>query len=120
MSEDAETPVINGDLNELHDSLVGNVVSLSAAIGKAQDSATVIAIVGEISEVNHRITLVGNLLFTQQTKGIATAMDRVRDAEADVDKAIKKIDSAAKLLKTVSGFLALVDKVIDTAKLVGL
>jgi hypothetical protein len=120
MSDDANSSLTNGDLNELHDLLVGKVAALSAAIGKAQDTATVIALVGEISEVNHRVTLVGNLLFTQQTKGIAAAMGHVRDAEADVNKAIKKIDNVAKLLKTLSGFLTLVDKVIDTAKLVGL
>jgi len=120
MSEDAEMTGTNTDLNELHDSLVAKVAALAAAVGEAQDRDTVIGIVGEISEVNHRVTQVGNLLFTEQTKGIAAAMDRVREAEADVNNAIKKIDNVAKLLKTVSQFLALVDKVIDTAKLVGL
>ena len=61
-----------------------------------------------------------NLLFTEQTAGITRAMDRVREAESDVKKAIKNIDDLTKTLKTISQFLALVDKVIDTAKLVGI
>ncbi len=110
-------PQVGESLGELHDMLVGKASDLSAAIADAPDSQTVQQIVAEISEVNHRVTLVGNLLFTQDTAAIAKAMARVRDAEGSVDDAIKKLDNATAFLKTMSSFLALVDKVIDTAKL---
>jgi hypothetical protein len=58
---------LNDDLKELHDSLIQRVVELSTAIGNAPDSDTVDALIREITEVNHRVTLAGNLLFTQQT-----------------------------------------------------
>jgi hypothetical protein len=110
--------VLNPDLAELHDMLVAKISDLSDAIGKASDGETVLKLVGEISEVNHRVTQLGSLLFTAQTARITKAMEKVRDAEARVTQVIKKLDDVTKFLKTISSFLALVDKVIDTAKLV--
>jgi hypothetical protein len=109
---------VNPDLQELHDTLVATMSNLSDALGKAQDSDTVIRIVTEIDEVNHRVTLVGRLLFTQQTNRVSKAMDEVRAAESDVNTAIEQINDLTGFVKTITSFLALVDKVIDTAKLV--
>jgi uncharacterized protein YydD (DUF2326 family) len=114
----ASDSAINTDLQELHDSLIERVGELASAIGDAPDSDTVDAIVREISEVNHRVTLVGNLLFTQQTKKISDQMQKVRDATADVQMAIEEVDDITRFVKGVTAFLALVDKVIDTAKVV--
>jgi uncharacterized protein YydD (DUF2326 family) len=114
----ADDSAINTDLMDLHDSLIERVGELSDAIGDAPDSDTVDAIVREISEVNHRVTLVGNLLFTQQTKKISDQMQKVRDATADVQKAIEEVDDITRFVKGVTAFLVLVDKVIDTAKVV--
>ena len=109
---------INSDLQDLHDMLIQRVATLSQQIGDAKDSDTVNAIVGEISELNHRVTLVGNLLFTQQTKTISTQMQKVRDATSNLDASIQQIDDISGFVKGVTSFLGLVDKVIDTAKLV--
>jgi len=109
---------LNPDLQSLHESLIQRVAELSEAIGEAPDADTVDAIIREIAEVNHRVTLVGNLLFTQSSKKITEQEQKVRDATSDVQKAIKKIDSVAQFVQSVSAFLALVDNVIDTAKLV--
>ena len=114
----ASDSAINTDLQELHDSLIERVGELASAIGDAPDSDTVDAIVREISEVNHRVTLVGNLLFTQQTKKISDQMQKVRDATADVQMAIEEVDDITRFVKGVTAFLVLVDKVIDTAKVV--
>ncbi len=114
----ADDSSLNSDLAELHSSLIKRVAELSDAIGRAPDSDTVDAIITEIAEVNHRVTLVGNLLFTQQTKKISDQMNKVRDATSDVQQAIKRLEGITELVKDVTSFLTLVDKVIDTAKLV--
>jgi|GEM_PF-942781 len=115
----ATDPQANPDLQTLHDSLIALVAQLADAIGTAPDSDTVDAITTEISEVNHRVNLVGNLLFTQQSARITTKVKSVTDATSDVEKDISQISSATDVVKTMTGFLVLVDKAIDTAKLVG-
>ena len=114
----ADDSSLNSDLEELHRSLIKRVAELSDAIGRAPDSDTVDALITEITEVNHRVTLVGNLLFTQQTKKISDQMKKVRDATEDVQQAIKKLEGITEVVKGVTAYLTLVDKVIDTAKLV--
>src|SRR5438105_4258820 len=82
---------MNPDLEELHDALVEKVVTLSDLIGDAPDSDTVMAIIRERDEVNHRVNLVGNLLFTQQTAAITRAVDRVREVNDEVNQDIQDI-----------------------------
>lgn len=109
---------INPDLKSINDTLVSLVSQLSDAIGSAPDSNTVDAITTEISELNHRVTLVGNLLFTEESTDITNAVKDVGDVTADVEKDIKNISSATDVVKTITSFLGIVDKAIDTAKLV--
>ena len=99
--------------------MIALVSQLADAIGAAPDSDTVDAITTEISEVNHRVNLVGNLLFTQQSAKITTKVKSVTDATSDVEKDISQITCATGVVKTMTQFLVLVDKAIDTAKLVG-
>lgn len=113
MSESA----INGDLRELHGLLVAQVGALVDRLGKAATTDEVKKIQDEITELNHRVTIVGGLLFTQQTAGITRAMDKVRNAKAEIEAATVEVGSLTDFLKSMSKFLALVDKVIDTAKL---
>jgi hypothetical protein len=111
---------INGDLHDLQGTLADQVQNLHDELGDVSTIDEARAIQGEITELNHRVTTVGNLLFTQQTARITQAMDRVRDATADANKATKTIGEISDFLKTMSSFLALVDKVIDVAKVVAL
>jgi hypothetical protein len=108
---------LNPDLQTLHDNLIATAAQLADSIGDAPDADTVNAIVTEISELNHRATLVGNLLFTLQSSKITSAVQKVKDATSDLNKNIQNISSATDVIKTVSAFLTLVDKAIDTAKL---
>jgi hypothetical protein len=109
---------LNLDINELHDLLVGMAADLAAQIGNAESVEAVHAITTEISEINHRVTLAGNLLFASQTAAITKATDKVRDATKDVQNSIQEISSTTQFIKDMTAFLQLVDKVIDTAKLV--
>ena len=109
---------INPDLAELQATLAAHASSLVDRLGEAETFAEARAIQIELAEINHRITVVGNCLFAEQTKGISNAMGKVRDATAEIRRAIRRIDDIADFIRTVTSFLALVDKVIDTAKLV--
>jgi len=114
----ASGETVNPDLQALHATLVEQVALLSKQVGRAKDAAAVRALVNEINELNHRVTQVGALLFARKTRRLANAVEKVRDAEQEVKAAIRKIDDVSEFLKTLSGFLALVDRAIRTAKLV--
>lgn len=113
-----DNETINTDLQKLHKTLIAQVDQLSKQVSKAPDTATVRALLNEINEVNHRVTQVGALLFAKQTKRLTTAVGKIIDTEAETRTAIKNIEDVAGFLKAMSGFLALVDKAIDTAKIV--
>jgi hypothetical protein len=115
---DATISSANPDLQSLHETLIQKVADLSAQLGSATSTTEARAIMTEIDEFNHRVTLVGNLLFKQQTAQITKAASKVNDAIPDLDAAIANAAAAADFVKGVTAFLALVDKVIDTAKLV--
>ena len=108
----------NPDLQELHRTLGKLQSKLMNALGDAEDGNAFDALNHEIGEVVHRITLVGNLLFTAQTARISAAMSKVREATADVNAAVAKLNNITAVITGITSFLTLVDKVIDTAKLV--
>jgi hypothetical protein len=70
----------------------------------------------ELIEVNHRITMIGGLIFRERAAAIVTAAKRVQDSKEELVEAIKKIENLNNFIRTVSSFLGLVDKVIDIAK----
>ena len=113
MSESA----INNDLRELHGFLVARVSALVERLAEAATIDEVRMIQHEITELNHRVTIAGNLLFTQQTANIARAMNKVREAKREIEAATEEVGELTRFLKAMSKFLALVDRVIDTAKL---
>ena len=107
----------NADLSALHRQLISLVSDLESALSSADSTATVDAVVNEISEVNHRVTMVGRLLFSQQTEKIRAATEKVNGAIAQTKAAIKKLESIKAFATAMTTFLALVDKAIDIAKL---
>jgi len=108
----------NPDLVALQASLGEIVDSLARQQEEATDPAVIKALAIEIREVLFRVTTVQQLLFRQQTDQIAQAVEQVDDARADLDKAIADIEKLNRFLRTISGFLGLVDKVLDVAKLI--
>ena len=114
MSESA----VNPDLQQLFDTLESMAAKLSQLLGEAATVDEAQKILGQIMEVNHRQVRTGALLFTQKTAAITKAMAKVRGKTKAANQAIAKIDDLQKFLRTLSSFLVLVDKVIDTADLV--
>jgi hypothetical protein len=108
---------MNEDLQAMHAQLVATVLSLVQAQENATTTAEITALAHEIDEVNHRATMAGKLLFTQKTAALTDAVGLVTKARDEVDKAIADIGELNGFLTTISGFLGLVDKAIDTAKM---
>jgi len=108
----------NPDLAALQASLGEIVDRLAQKQEDATDPAVIKALAIEIREVLFRVTTVQQLLFRQQTDRISRAVEQVDAARADLDKAIAEIEKLNRFLRTISGFLGLVDKVLDVAKLI--
>jgi chemotaxis regulatin CheY-phosphate phosphatase CheZ len=107
---------VNPDLKQLHEQLVAVVAELDKAVGRATTASEVTALLDEISEVTARVTNVGRQLFTQQTDRITAGAQKVTDLHGETLEAIRKLESVNKVLKSVTSFLATVDKVVDLAK----
>lgn len=107
----------NPDLVALHESLGEVVDALVLRQEAATDPVLIQALGAEIREVLFRVTGVQRRLFKAQTAEIAKAVADVAAARDDVDRAIAEIEDLNQFIRTVSGFLGLVDKAIDAAKL---
>jgi hypothetical protein len=107
----------NLDLADLQRQLADILDRLITAQETAQTTDAVRALAREIGEVNHRITMVGQLQFKQQSEKIRAAVEKVSAEKKTIDAAIANIEKLNAFLKTISSFLALVDKAIDVAKL---
>jgi hypothetical protein len=108
----------NSDLAALHKQLIALVDTLSREQEDAETIEAVKAIGREIAEVNHRVVMVGQVVFTEKTDKMMAAVQAVQDFKEDLDEAIESIQQLNTFIKTITRFLGLVDKVVDVAKLV--
>lgn len=106
----------NSSLVAVQTSLAKLASSLRAAKLKTNDPEKIKAINHELIEINHRITMTGALIFHEQTVAITAAAAKVESAKKHIEEEIKKLDKIKKFVEAISGFLGLVDKVIDLAK----
>jgi hypothetical protein len=108
---------MNTALLILQDTLAKQNQALRKRIVETDDPAVAQALLNEMTEVSHRIQLVGSLLFAAQSEELDDAVDKVKGAVTKVNKAIAKLGDVTKLLGAISKFLGLVDDAIDVAKL---
>jgi hypothetical protein len=108
---------MNPSVRELQVILADRVQLLSKQMDNVSNPDDAAKILGEMQEFNHRVTLVGSLLFRQQSQELDKKVEAVRGAKTNVDRAIKNIANLSNMLKVASDFLALVDEAVDFAKL---
>ncbi|HZZ42426.1 MAG TPA: hypothetical protein VFE58_05780 [Tepidisphaeraceae bacterium] len=108
---------LNPDLEKLQAILIGTIVKLNDQIGSAPDELTVDALTTEIAEVGHRITILGNVLFSAATKNTADAVAEITAVQNNVQLAIRQIESVTDTVNAITPLLELVDQAIDAAKL---
>jgi len=108
---------MNSDLRDLQIILADRVRLLAKQLDDVTDEGEAKNILNEIREFNHRVSLVGSLLFREQSQALSEKVEIVRRAKSKVDRAIKDIADMEKMLEGVSKFLSLVDEAIDLAKM---
>ncbi len=101
----------------MQDRLVKTHGRLRERLRKENDPAARRAILNEMTEVMVRVQIVGSVLFAKQSLELDQKAAKVKSATAKVNKAIDSVKDLRELLDTISSFLALVDEVIDLAKL---
>jgi|APIni6443716594_1056825.scaffolds.fasta_scaffold39900_2 hypothetical protein len=109
---------MNLNLRELQLILLDRVRLLSKQLDNVTDPDKAKKILDEMQEFNHRVTLVGGMLFCQQSQELDNKIDAVRQEKSKVDRAIRDIDNLTNMLQIASNFLSLVDEVIDLAKMI--
>ncbi len=68
----------------------------------------------QVMELEHRNRMLGRLEFAAATDALAKKLAPLEAGQAELDKAIAGIESFRAFLTTISKFLGLVDKVIDS------
>jgi hypothetical protein len=113
----ANQSAINTETKQLHDTLIAQHQALSDRLSTVTSADDADAIVREMQEINFRVMISGSLLFKQTTAQIDDTLQSVVAASADLKTAIAQADKIRDLIKAISKFLGLVDKVLDRIKL---
>lgn len=110
---------MNDDVKGILDILLKQHQALLDAIDETSDADVASALVIEMHEVLHRITIAQQLLLNETNAKLEDATAKVADASKELSKALGDIQKAADVVKGVSTFLTYVDKAIDLAKTLG-
>lgn len=116
MTMASQPPTPNPDLLEAQRQLSDVFNQLAAQFAAETDFARKTALSRELAEVNHRITILGGLLFRQQTAQITANAAKVTQALPDIEAAIARIEAINAFIRAMASFLGVVDRLLDTAK----
>ncbi len=106
----------NQDLVTIYNTLCSQQDALSDEIQETTNPPTAATISTEIQEIVHRIILVQNLLFTENSAQLAVMAAGVQKSSNALTQAIAQIQQVTAFLNSVSSYLAAVDQAIDLAK----
>lgn len=106
----------NPDLVQLSQTLNDVANGIHDAAMRTDDPDTYESLNNELIEINHRITMVGAVIFAQRSQAIANAAQQVEDSKDEIEQAIESINDLNQFIQAASNFLALVDTAIDLAK----
>ncbi len=108
---------MNSEIKKLHATLIKSHQALSRRLGKTRDADDAEAVLREMEELNFRVMMAGRLLFKETTAAMDRRITGVIEAGTDLSQAIKEIEKIKDLVKAVSKFLTLADKVLDAIKI---
>lgn len=108
----------NQSIKALYQSLCAQQDALTTALQKCKDPDLADAISTENHELMHRIVLAQNLLFEDDSTALRQSVQAVTAASGTTQAAIDSMKKATDVINAVSGYLTLVDKAIDLAKVV--
>ena len=73
------------------------------------------ALNASLRELDQRLQRINGLIFAQRSQAIADAAQDVEQAQAELTDAIRDVEQLNQVLAAVTGFVGLVDTVIETA-----
>ncbi|MBI1190365.1 MAG: hypothetical protein GC200_06765 [Tepidisphaera sp.] len=106
----------NQSIRDIQAALLKRFAQLQKRLDDATDTDEAMAIVREMQEVSHRVTLAGSLLFAADTQALSDKVALVNKASNQAAKAIREAAAFADALASITDFLATVDDAIDLAK----
>ena len=86
---------MNNSMLELHQVLAGTMAGLSRKMDTVEGAAQAQAVVREMQEVNHRLMLAGQFLFSQETAALAAGVKKVREVQAPRNLAGRSVRNCA-------------------------
>ena len=106
----------NEEIRTLIAELARRAKQLQLALDGARSHEDALALVRELQEVNHRLTIAGSLLFAAQSKELAAKVAIVKTASSRAAKSLRAIENARDAMRALTEFLSLVDEALDLAK----
>lgn len=102
------------------DKVLGEVVAqisatrdaVRAQMNSATDPAQSDKLFLQIIELTHRITMLNQLMFKDGSKNLDGELDQIKQATADVKKAIKEVQGIANVVSAVRSLLGIADTII--------
>jgi len=117
-TDDDNSTSANPVLAKLQAALFAVHDQLQAKFNATTDPDLAQAILTEMQEVLHRITILQSQIFTDESRRLSDLVGKVEDANQALEQSIQNIGRISDLVKAVTNFLTLVDKAIDFAKTV--
>lgn len=108
----------NMSLQELQQALVLQHRALFERLSTTESVEDASAISLEMDEVYLRIRVCGRLLFRQTSEAIDRQIEGVLAASDQLQASINSIARLVDLIKAISKFLGVVDKILDKVKLI--
>jgi hypothetical protein len=108
---------VNPTISETHSLLIRRVKALSETLSETTDEEIADAILLEMQECVHRISLLQSLMFTAASDRLDKQLAAVNEADVALANATKSIEKKAHFVRAATSLLTVVDKVIDIAKM---
>jgi methionine salvage enolase-phosphatase E1 len=67
----------------------------------------------QILEINHRISMIDQILFKAATEDFSSFVQEIADQTDEIEKAIHEIEKIRKITGAIKNLLGIVDSVID-------
>ena len=106
----------NQSILAIYNSLCDQQNALSAQIQTIADPKLAATVSTEIDEIAHRIVLVQNLLFKQDSSELAASLSNIKSASQKLTTSIGKIQNTVGFSNSISTYLTYVDQAVDLAK----
>jgi hypothetical protein len=107
---------MNTGIEQLHEILLAQHSALAGKLAGESDPATARAIVREMRQILNRVDAAQKLLLSQPPVAQSPNIERVREADKKLTRAIDRVEEPAGIVKATTRFLKFADEVLDAAR----